>query len=89
MAIRVAVDALGGDHAPGEVVAGAVAAASESITPLLFGPEGLDAAGLELVECADAIEMHEKPAEAVRAKPDSSLVRAVKAVGDGEADAVI
>jgi glycerol-3-phosphate acyltransferase PlsX len=33
--------------------------------------------------------MHEKPAEAVRAKPDSSLVRAVRAVGDGEADAVV
>jgi glycerol-3-phosphate acyltransferase PlsX len=89
MAIRVAVDALGGDHAPGEVVAGAVAAASESITPVLFGPQGLAAEGLELVACADAIEMHEKPAEAVRAKPDSSLVRAVRAVGDGDADAVI
>jgi len=89
MAIRVAVDALGGDHAPVEVVAGAVAAASESITPVLFGPAALDAEGLELVACADAIEMHEKPAEAVRAKPDSSLVRAVKAVGDGDADAVI
>ena len=53
MAIRVAVDALGGDHAPVEVVAGAVAAASESITPVLFGPEGLDAEGLDLVLCAD------------------------------------
>jgi phosphate acyltransferase len=89
MAIRVAVDALGGDHAPVEVVAGAVAAASSSIAPVLFGPAGLDAEGLDLVLCADTIEMHEKPAEAVRAKPDSSLVRAVKAVGDGEADAVV
>jgi len=89
MAIRVAVDALGGDHAPVEVVAGAVAAASGSITPVLFGPAALDAEGLELVACADAIQMHEKPAEVVRAKPDSSLVRAVKAVGDGDADAVV
>ncbi len=89
MAIRVAVDALGGDHAPVEVVAGALAAASEAITPVLFGPAGIDAQGLELVVCPDAIEMHEKPAESVRAKPGSSLVRAVKAVGDGEADAVI
>ena len=89
MAIRVAVDALGGDHAPAEVVAGAVAAASGSITPVLFGPAALDAEGLELVACADAIQMHEKPAEAVRAKPESSLVRAVKAVGDGDADAVV
>ena len=89
MAIRVAVDALGGDHAPVEVVAGAVAAASASIAPVLFGPAGLDAEGLDLVPCADTIAMHEKPAEAVRAKPDSSLVRAVKAVGDAEADAVV
>jgi glycerol-3-phosphate acyltransferase PlsX len=89
MPIRVAVDALGGDHAPAEVVAGAAAAASETISPILYGRAGLEAHGLELVPCDDAIEMHEKPAEAVRAKPGSSLVRAVKAVGDGEADAVI
>lgn len=89
MTIRVAVDALGGDHAPGEIVAGAVAAASDALTPVLFGPASLDAHGLELVACTDAIEMHEKPAEAVRGKPDASLVRAVKAVGDGDADAVI
>src|SRR4029079_2951077 len=89
MAIRVAVDALGGDHAPVEGVAGAVPAASGSITPVLFGPAALDAEGLELVACADAIQMHEKPAEVTRAKPDSSLVRAVRAVGDGDADAVV
>lgn len=89
MATRVAVDALGGDHAPGAVVAGAVAAASDSIAPLLFGPPGLDTHGLDLVPCEDAIAMHEKPADAVRSKPDSSLVRAVRAVGDGEADAVV
>ena len=56
---------------------------------MLFGPAGLDAQGLELVVCSEAIGMGEKPAEAVRAKPDSSLVRAVRAVGDGEADAVV
>jgi glycerol-3-phosphate acyltransferase PlsX len=89
MTTRVAVDALGGDHAPGEVVAGAAAAASDTIVPVLYGPGGLDAAGLELVTCSEAIGMDEKPAEAVRGKPDSSLVRAAKAVGDGDADAVI
>ena len=89
MAVRVAVDALGGDHAPDEVVAGAAAAASSSLVPLLFGPPGLDPHGLELVPCAEKIGMGEKPAEAVRGKPDSSLVRAVRAVGDGDADAVI
>jgi glycerol-3-phosphate acyltransferase PlsX len=89
MTVRVAVDALGGDHAPGEVVAGAAAAASGSIAPVLYGPAGLDAQGLELVPCSEEISMSDKPAEAVRAKPDSSLVRAVRAVGDGDAAAVV
>ena len=89
MAIRVAVDALVGDHAPGEIVAGAVAAASDTIAPLLFGPADLDPRGLGVVPCDESIAMHEKPAEAVRSKPDSSLVRAVRAVGEGEADAAV
>ena len=86
---RVAVDALGGDRAPEEVVAGALEAASDGIEPVLFGPAGLDTGGLELVETTEAIAMDEKPAEAVRAKPDSSLVAACRAVGEGEADAVV
>jgi phosphate acyltransferase len=85
---RVAVDALGGDRAPGEVILGALDAAADGIDVVLFGPPGLDTHGLPLVETADRIEMAEKPAEAVRAKPDSSLVAAVRAVGAGEADAV-
>jgi glycerol-3-phosphate acyltransferase PlsX len=87
--IRVAVDALGGDRAPGEVVAGALEAASDGIRPILFGPAGLDTGGLPLVETTQTIAMEEKPADAVRSKPDSSLVRACRAVGEGEADAVL
>jgi phosphate acyltransferase len=87
--IRVAVDAMGGDRAPGEIVAGAKQAASAEITPILFGPPGLDSAGLELRDAPDTIAMHEKPADAVRAKPNSSLVAAVRAVAAGEADAVV
>jgi glycerol-3-phosphate acyltransferase PlsX len=87
--IRVAVDALGGDRAPEEVVAGAVEAASTDIQPILFGPAGLDTEGLELVETTQEIAMDEKPAEAVRAKPDSSLVTSCRAVGQGDADAVV
>ena len=89
MATRVAVDALGGDHAPEEVVAGALEAASDSIAPILFGPASLADTGLELVPCSDGISMSDKPAEAVRSKPDSSLVRAVRAVGQGDAAAVL
>jgi glycerol-3-phosphate acyltransferase PlsX len=86
---RIAVDAMGGDNAPEEVVAGALEAASDTIQPILFGPKGLDTGGLPLVETTQVIAMDEKPAEAVRAKPDSSLVAACRAVGQGEADAVL
>ena len=86
---RVAVDALGGDQAPGEVILGALAAAAEGIEVTLYGPAGLDAQGLPLVETTEVIEMAEKPAEAVRAKPDSSLVACVRAVADGTAEAAV
>jgi glycerol-3-phosphate acyltransferase PlsX len=86
---RVAVDALGGDKAPTEVVLGALDASADGIEVTLYGPAGLDTHGLPLVVAPDRIEMADKPAEAVRAKPDSSLVAAVRAVGAGEADAVV
>jgi glycerol-3-phosphate acyltransferase PlsX len=87
--VRVAVDALGGDRGPVEIVAGALDAASPALRPILFGPCGLETRGLELVETTQTIEMDEKPGEAVRAKLDSSLVAACRAVGRGEADAVL
>jgi phosphate acyltransferase len=87
---RVAVDALGGDRAPEEVIAGALDAAKTGIEVTLHGPAGLDTGGLPLVVATDEpIGMAEKPSEAVRGKPDSSLVSAVRAVGDGRADAVL
>jgi len=86
---RIAVDAMGGDRGPAEIVAGAVEAAGDGLTPILFGSPGVDPQGLELRETDGVIEMHEKPAEAVRAKPGSSLVAAVRAVAAGEADAVV
>lgn len=88
-AVRVAVDAMGSDRGPAEVVAGANRARSDGIRPLVVGPRGLDTGDLELLEARDVIEMDEKPTEAVRAKPESSLVVACKAVGDGRADAVV
>jgi glycerol-3-phosphate acyltransferase PlsX len=87
--IRVAVDAMGGDRGPEEIVAGALDAASNAVTPVLVGPSGLDTHGLELIEALDVIAMDEKPTEAVRAKPDSSLVVACRAVGEGKAEAVV
>ena len=86
---RVAVDALGGDNAPDEVVLGALDAAADGVDVVLYGPAALDTQGLPLVATTEVIDMAEKPAEAVRAKPDSSLVAAVRGVADGNADAVI
>jgi glycerol-3-phosphate acyltransferase PlsX len=85
----IAVDAMGGDRAPEEVVAGALEAVSDEVTPVLYGPAGLETGGLELVETTQVIGMDEKPAEAVRSKPESSLVAACRAVGEGQADAVV
>jgi glycerol-3-phosphate acyltransferase PlsX len=86
---RVAVDALGGDNAPDEVILGALDAAADGIEETLFGPAALDTLGLPLVETTEVIEMADKPAEAVRAKPDSSLVASVRAVAEGDAEAVV
>ena len=87
--IRVAVDAMGGDNAPDEIVAGALEAASPAIVPILTGPHGLDTGGLELIEAPQLIAMDEKPADAVREKPNSSLVAACRAVADGNADVAL
>jgi glycerol-3-phosphate acyltransferase PlsX len=87
--IRVAVDALGGDRAPDEIVLGAAEARSDGIEPVLFGPAGLDAHGIRLVATTESIDMDDHAVEAVRARLDSSLVRAVRAVADGEAEAIV
>ena len=89
MRLRVAVDALGGDCTPDEIVAGAVAAATAEISPVVYGPADLQTHGLDHVVTSEMVEMDDKPAEAVRGKPDSSLVRAVRAVAEGDADAVV
>lgn len=87
--IRVAVDALGGDRAPEEIVLGAADARADAIEPILFGPAGLETHGVRLVETTESIDMDDHAVESVRAKVDSSLVRAVRAVADGDADAVV
>ncbi len=86
---RVAVDAMGGDRGPEAVVEGALAARTDGIEPVIFGAAGLDTRGLELVETTQVVGMEEKPADVLRTKEDSSLVRAAKAVADGEAAAVV
>jgi phosphate acyltransferase len=86
---RVAVDAMGGDRGSTVVVEGALAARAEGIEPVIFGAAELDTAGLELVPTTQVVGMDEKPADAFRTKADSSLARSVKALAEGEADAVV
>lgn len=88
----VAVDAMGGDRAPGEIVAGACRAATElGVEVLLVGdPERIgDTGGLPVIAASEVIEMHDDPAAAVRTKRDSSLVRAAELVRDGYAGAMV
>jgi glycerol-3-phosphate acyltransferase PlsX len=87
--IRVAVDAMGSDRGAAAVIEGARQAASAEIVPTIFGSAELDTGAVAHVATTQVVGMDEKPADAFRTKSDSSLVRAVKAVADGEADAVV
>ncbi|MGA0709907.1 MAG: phosphate acyltransferase PlsX [Ilumatobacteraceae bacterium] len=88
--LPVAVDALGGDKAPAEILAGAKQAHAEGIPVLLVGPADLsDCGGLPLHVASEFIDMHEEPANAVRTKKDSTLVVSAELVRDGKASAMI
>jgi glycerol-3-phosphate acyltransferase PlsX len=93
--LPVAVDALGGDDAPGPILAGAHRAAAWGIPVVLVGPADLDGrtaadgSVLDLIEASEVIGMHDDPAQGVRRKKDSTLVRAAEAVRDGSASAMI
>ncbi len=99
--IKVAVDAMGGDNAPAEIVKGAVEAVQESkkIKVFLVGreeavrvelakytvPEGQ----IEIVNAAEVIETAEPPVAAIRSKKDSSIVKGMKLVKEGACDAFV
>jgi phosphate acyltransferase len=88
----VAVDAMGGDRGPDEIVAGAVAAAEKFGVPVILvgDPARLgDTHGLEVIAASQVIEMHDDPAKSVRIKKDASLLRAAEAVRDGRACAMV
>lgn len=98
--MNIALDVMGGDNAPHEVVAGAVLAAREyGVAVSLVGKPDViarelskhDVRGLELplVPATEIIEMEDKPAAAVRAKKDSSMVVACQLVKAGKADAFV
>jgi phosphate acyltransferase len=98
--LRVAVDAMGGDFAPREVVGGAVQAARElSIEVLLVGPThrierelralGGGPGSVRVVEAPEVIDMAEAPAMALRRKRQASILVAVETLRRGEADALV
>ncbi|NBO97606.1 MAG: phosphate acyltransferase PlsX [Actinobacteria bacterium] len=88
--LPIAVDALGGDKAPGEIIAGAREAVAAGINVILVGPRDLTGCeGFEFIDANEVIEMHEDAASSVRNKKDSTLVRAAEAVRDGKASAMI
>ncbi len=99
MTTRIVVDAMGGDNAPEEAVAGALMAAgtlgvelilvgqAEVIRQELHGTAEI--AGLRIVDARDVIEMEEHPTEAVRAKPDASINVGLRLLKDGQADGFV
>lgn len=98
--MKIVVDAMGGDYAPGEIVAGAVEAAKElGIEVILVGEEETVARELSqhnaeklpitIVHAPETIGMGEPPAVALRKKRNSSIVIATKLVKEGAGDAVV
>ena len=99
--VNVAVDAMGGDNAPAEIVKGAVEAvnADKRVKVFLVGKEPVireelkaysyDAEQLEVVHAEEVIETAEPPVMAIRRKKDSSIVKAMYMVKNGECDAFV
>jgi phosphate acyltransferase len=91
---RVALDAMGGDHAPATTVAGALLARDDGVDVVLVGdaerlraePGGTD---LPVVHASEVVAMDEDPALALRSKRDASIRVAAALVADGSADALV
>jgi glycerol-3-phosphate acyltransferase PlsX len=93
-AATIAVDATGADLGPAEVAAGAVIAAATGVRVVLFGPVGelsdaVGVPGIDIVDAPVSIAKAPDPASAVRSTPEASIVQAARAVGAGEADALV
>ncbi|MBM4050326.1 MAG: phosphate acyltransferase PlsX [Planctomycetes bacterium] len=99
--MRIAVDAMGGDSAPAEIVKGSVSAAASlpDVEVVLVGDERKIQAELAKLNgtpksvsvrhASEVVEMHEPPAFALKKKPDSSIMRSVELVARREAEAVL
>ena len=97
--VRIAIDAMGGDNAPSEIVAGAMRAVEElGVKVLLVGspediertlPSSIKSEQVEIVPAEGAIAMDEEPLSGIRRKPKASINVAMSLVKKGQADAVI
>ena len=99
--MKIAVDAMGGDFAPEQIVFGAVRAAKKyrcdivlvgdepKIREVLRHESGWEKLGITIHHTTQVIGMDEHPADAVRTKKDASVVVATRLVKDGECDAVL
>ena len=95
--MKIIVDAMGGDHAPGEIVAGALSACKKfNIEALLVGREDAlrplipqDAAGVSILPAADVIGMEDDPTALLKTKKESSMAVALRALKDGAGDALV
>ena len=97
--MRIALDAMGGDHAPGPIVAGAVQAvtADPSIHVTLVGDQaqmetclaGVNRERLDIFHCSQVITMEETPVLALRKKPDNSISRCWQLLAEHKVDAIV
>ncbi len=92
----IAVDAMGGDSAPREIVEGAILAAQQGVEVVLVGDESqivpiLDGRGVDVSvrHASEVITMDDAPHRAIRDKRDASIVVAARLVANGEADAMV
>ncbi|MCK4837804.1 MAG: phosphate acyltransferase PlsX [Desulfobulbaceae bacterium] len=99
--MRIALDSMGGDRGPADIVDGAIQAVTEAdLSVTLFGDEEkltailkrsgpYDKGRIDIVHTTEVVGMGESPIEAIRRKRDSSIVVAFKRLKDGEVDAVV
>src|SRR5919204_574773 len=98
--MRIALDAMGGDQAPGPVVAGAVqaVAADAELRVVLVGdqtrvepllPAGADRGRLELFHCSQVVGMDESPVVGLRKKPDNSISRCWQLLAQGKVEGIV
>lgn len=96
----IAVDAMGGDRAPKEIVTGAITASGEGIAKVIlvgdenkikqvFDQEKLEPKNYEILHTEEFITMDENPTAALKNKKDSSLIKAAQLVKDGKADGMV